>query len=102
MGESLALFRCVSCRRPFMACPECVNTVRIDPVTGCPPDAEIIDGCAVHVEPTPEASARSVKQPVCDDCIRHRNEQFKRGGKRVAHIEGYTETAEERHGRAHA
>jgi hypothetical protein len=101
-GEYLALLRCVDCRNGFMACPDCVNTIRIDPATGLPPDVEVIDGKAVHKEPDPEATARSVKQPVCDDCIRERNRTYDRGGEGVEHIYGYLETAEERHGRAHA
>lgn len=101
-GGHLALFTCFSCRLEFTACPECVNTIRVDPETGWPPDVEVIDGKAVHKEPTPEATARSIKQPTCDRCVATRNETWARGGEDAQHIEGYWELAEDRHRRAHA
>lgn len=104
-GAYLALFVCFNCREPFHACPECVNTIRIDPVTELPPDSErdMSTGKLRHVEnPDPAAVARSQKQPVCDGCIEVRNRVYLEGRPEGAHITGLWELAEDRHRRAHA
>lgn len=100
-GYLSALFVCYGCQARFSACPECVTTIRVDPVTNRPPDAAIIDGKAVHVAPDPTATRRAVKQPVCDACVEQRNAVYLKGGPDAAHIEGMWETTEARHRRAH-
>jgi len=101
-GVELAILDCANCGARFMACPQCVCTVRIDPQTGFPPDVRVIDGKAVHnPKPDPEAVQRSEKRPVCDDCVRKRNAIRQKGGKAAAHMEGPWETWEERHDRTH-
>ncbi|MFI8452179.1 hypothetical protein [Streptomyces erythrochromogenes] len=101
-GQTTALFACYGCKERFLACPECVTTIRVDPVTNRPPDAAIIDGKAVHVSPDPEAAARAVQQPVCDGCVSLRNAAYLKGGPEAAHIESLWETTEDRHRRSHA
>ncbi len=98
-GYLSALFICYGCRARFSACPECVTTIRVDPVTNRPPDAAIIDGKAVHVAPDPAAVQRAVKQPVCDACVEQRNAAHVNGAR---HIDGLWETTEARHRRVHA
>ncbi|MDH6108870.1 hypothetical protein P3T36_003001 [Kitasatospora sp. MAP12-15] len=74
-AEATALLKCVQCKSSFWACPECVNTIRIDPETNLPPDVVVVNGEAVYTPDfTPEAMARSVKQPACDNCIQERND----------------------------
>jgi hypothetical protein len=87
----------------FSACPQCVNTVRIDPKTGLAPDTVMRDGKAVHnPNPDPAAVARAVPTPVCDPCVIKRNEVNRAGGPAAAHhTTGQVMTAEERHGKFH-
>lgn len=102
MAVEIAFMRCANCGSDFMACPQCVCTVRIDPQTGFPPDVAVVDGKAVHVaNPDPEAVQRAEKRPVCDDCVRRRNAIREGGGEDAAHMTGPWETAEERHARTH-
>lgn len=101
-GEASALFRCYACKSDFWACPECVTSIRVDPVTNRPPDAAIIDGKAVHIAPDPEATARSVQQAVCDSCVEKRNGVYLSGGADAVHIEGLWEPWVNRHRRIHA
>lgn len=87
MGHELLIFVCINCKQSSAACPECVNTILIDPETNLPPDAAFQDNRLINITPDPEAVKRSVKTPVCDNCI----------GKR-----GDTLTSEERHRRNHS
>jgi hypothetical protein len=73
VSEFVLLFACVACGRRAAACPDCVNTVRIDPHTGLPIDVAVVDGQLVTVEPSEQAHERSRTQPVCDDCVHRRN-----------------------------
>ncbi|MBB1251854.1 hypothetical protein [Streptomyces alkaliterrae] len=101
-GDYLALMACVNCKRGFTACPECVNTIRIDPETGYPPDAVLVDGKARHnPNPDPEAVKRSAPQPVCDTCVMQRNEALYSGSPEGAHIGAVTTLAAERHKKGH-
>lgn len=93
MSEIVLLFDCVACQRPAAACPDCVNTVRIDPHIGLPIDVTVVDGRPVTVEPSAQARARSRTQPICDDCVRRRNARY-------LDREAWT-TAADRHRRAH-
>lgn len=77
VGYEALSSRCAACRTQFAACPQCVNTVAIDPETGFPPDVERgPDDQPVRVEPSPEAVARSVKTPLCDRCVATHNRQY--------------------------
>ncbi len=99
MGYELAIMRCVNCKATFGACPQCVNTIRIDPETGLPPDARWEGRNLVHnPEPDPDAVMRSVAQPVCDNCIMGRNDAASAGN---AADDRITLTSEERHHRFH-
>lgn len=69
MAQVMVLGDCWSCGAPVMECPDCVVTVWIDPVTNRPRDTEIVDGRAIHVEPSPEVIARSTQQMLCDSCV---------------------------------
>ncbi len=93
MNDALLLFTCYACIRPAIACPDCVTTVRVDPHTGLPIDIAIVDGRPVTVEPTEQVRARSREQPICDGCVRRRNELYP--------DRGVWMTAGERHHRAH-
>lgn len=78
-GQYLITYLCWACGGSAMACPDCVVSVLIDPETELPPDlARGEDGVTVHVQPTPEALARAVGQPICDDCVILRNIIHKR------------------------
>jgi hypothetical protein len=94
VNEALLLFTCYACTRPALACPECVTTVHDDPHTGLPVDVAILDGRPVSIEPTEHARARSRKQPICDTCVRRRNQFYPDRA-------GIWMTAGERHRRAH-
>lgn len=98
MSITLTYLRCASCRAEFLACPDCVNTVRIDPATGYPPDVVVVDGRARHTD-TPDAAAvaRAVARPVCDGCIDARNAVWLRGGPDAAHMTGPVPTWRARH-----
>ncbi|KIQ62413.1 hypothetical protein TR51_25580 [Kitasatospora griseola] len=106
MNTIFAAFICYGCKEPFFACPDCVATVQVDPVTNRPPDATIIDGRAVHIEPSPEAVARSVREAVCDACVTKRNNVYMASqvdnDHEGSHIAGMWELWEDRHRRAHA
>ncbi|GAA2374395.1 hypothetical protein GCM10010404_32400 [Nonomuraea africana] len=58
--------RCYGCKRTFSFIPGSVTTVTIDPETGLPPGMTVL---GTTREPTPEATARSVKEPICPDCL---------------------------------
>lgn len=89
----LLIFICCGCKMESVACPECVNTILIDPETGLPPDVVILNGKAVRdLNPDPETVKRSRKQPICDHCITRRNKIIR--GNRVL-------TSKERHERNH-
>lgn len=101
--DALALFVCANCHEPFSACLSCVNALRIDPLTGLPPDAYWDEEGALQHFPVadPEAVERSVKMPVCDACVEERNTVYLEGLPEGAHIVGVWETAEQRHRRSH-
>jgi hypothetical protein len=88
---ALMIFDCVMCGRTDAQCPDCVNTIAIDPLTNLPPDVEYIDGRATHKTPDEAAKQRSRQQPLCDRCIA------------AAKAQGRPElvTAAERHSRLH-
>lgn len=93
-GEKLELVMgyCAACKGPMTACPQCVNTIRIDPKTDLPPDVKAgPNGEPVRIRPTPEALARSKQVMLCDNCVRMRNSRYDK--------EHQIETAESRHSR---
>ena len=57
---------CYVCKRTFAFVPASVMRVTIDPETGLPPGMTVL---ATFREPTPEATARSVEEPVCPGCV---------------------------------
>lgn len=57
--------------------PELVPTVLIDPYTGRPPD---VDETGQRCEPSPEAVARSLREPYCPGCARRLNAEAVRLG----------------------
>jgi len=93
VSDVLLLFDCYACTLLSLACPDCVNTVRVDPHTGLPIDRAVVNGRPVTIEPTPQARARSRPEPICDNCVRRRNELYPDRGVWL--------TAAERHRRAH-
>jgi hypothetical protein len=68
-GTAMLTFTCCSCGRLGTACPECANTVAIDPETNLPPDIAVINGKAVTVQPSEDAVRRSAQQLICDTCV---------------------------------
>ncbi|MFI6504948.1 hypothetical protein [Nonomuraea typhae] len=58
--------KCYACKRTFGYIPAKVMTITIDPETGVPPDMTVLGG---QREPSPEALARSVKEPICPACV---------------------------------
>lgn len=68
------VFTCTVCGKPATTCPMCTNAILIDPETNIPPDVMPSGRGFKQIEPTPEAMARSIKKPVCDDCILQANE----------------------------
>jgi hypothetical protein len=69
MLEALIYF-CYVCGEPASACPECVNTVRIDPETELPPDVMLDENRNLrNITPDSNALARSVPLPICDNCV---------------------------------
>lgn len=71
----MLLFVCVNCKRQSSACPQCVNTIRIDPETNLPPDVVRLTPWKFGYQtPDPAAVKRSTKEPVCDDCISTRDD----------------------------
>lgn len=66
--------RCHVCKRAFAFVPDAVTTVMIDPETGLPPGFTVL---GTFREPTPEAVARSVREPVCPACV-DRAERFRK------------------------
>ncbi|MEU4540397.1 hypothetical protein AB0G15_36710 [Streptosporangium sp. NPDC023825] len=64
--------KCYACKRTFSFIPASVTTVTIDPETGLPPGMTVL---ATFREPAPEATARSVEEPLCPNCL-DRAKQF--------------------------
>ncbi|GII55509.1 hypothetical protein Pth03_38980 [Planotetraspora thailandica] len=58
--------RCYVCKRTFSFTPASVMTVMMDPETNLPPGMTLSGNFR---EPTPEATARSVKEYICSDCV---------------------------------
>ncbi|GAA3788038.1 hypothetical protein GCM10022226_03250 [Sphaerisporangium flaviroseum] len=58
--------RCYACKRTFGFIPATATTVMIDPETGLPPGMTVLGSFR---EPTAEATARSVREPICPDCV---------------------------------
>ncbi|MEU8385107.1 hypothetical protein [Streptosporangium sp. NPDC048865] len=58
--------RCYVCKRTFGFLAGSVMTITIDPETGLPPGMTVL---ASFREPTPEATARSVEEPICPGCV---------------------------------
>jgi hypothetical protein len=58
--------RCYVCKRTFGFIPASVMTVAIDPESGLPPGMTVL---GTFREPTPEATARSVAEPICPACV---------------------------------
>lgn len=101
-GEMVMLGHCFNCGSQMIACPECVNTVRVDPETNMPPDVVIVGGEPVHnPSPDPAAVARAEKRLLCDTCVSRRNERTRAGGPDAAHHFGIVELAADRHRRNH-
>ena len=74
MSSELAMtYVCWACRELSIGCPDCVVSVLVDPETELPPDIARVNGKAETVTPTPEAVARALPQPICDDCVMLRN-----------------------------
>jgi hypothetical protein len=84
----LGIAPCCVCGNSFAFDPDRVLTVRIDPETSRPPD---VDSGGQHCEPSPEALARSAKQPVCPGCARLLNARLRARGQEPAFDE--TDTA---------
>ncbi|MEU7862206.1 hypothetical protein [Nonomuraea sp. NPDC049141] len=59
--------RCHACKRAFRFNPATVTTAMIDPETGLLPGMTVLGTVR---EPTAEAVARSVKEPICPDCVK--------------------------------
>lgn len=59
--------RCYACKRTFTFVPAHVTKVTVDPETGLPPDMTVLGTAR---EPSPEALARAVQQPICADCVK--------------------------------
>ncbi|MEV0347183.1 hypothetical protein AB0H88_15575 [Nonomuraea sp. NPDC050680] len=57
--------RCYGCKRTFGFDPERVTMFLVDPDPAAPPSMT-----APGTQPTPEALARSRREPVCPDCVR--------------------------------
>lgn len=70
MGEAIIMGNCGNCGAVTGGCPKCINTIGIDPETMMPPDVEISNGVAVRIEPSPEAVERTVRMPLCDNCVK--------------------------------
>ena len=62
---------CYTCKRTFRFTPATVTTAMIDPETGLLPGMTVLGTLR---EPTAEAVARSVKQPICPDCVKKASE----------------------------
>ncbi|GII31331.1 hypothetical protein [Planotetraspora mira] len=58
--------RCYLCKRTFSFTPASVMTVVMDPETNLPLGMTVSGDFR---EPTPEATARSVKEHICSDCV---------------------------------
>jgi hypothetical protein len=58
--------RCYMCKRTFSFTPASVMTVMMDPETNMPLGMTV---AGAFREPTPEATARSVKKYICSDCV---------------------------------
>jgi hypothetical protein len=69
-GAEVAMAPCFIHGGVFGFDPEAVCSVLVDPETGRPPDVGP-DGQAIT--PDPEAVQRSVRKPVCDDCMERAN-----------------------------
>jgi hypothetical protein len=65
----LLVFVCAVCGNRDAQCPDCVNTIAIDPETGLPPDVGYVNGKAASKTPSEAAKERSSQQPLCDICI---------------------------------
>jgi hypothetical protein len=90
-GIEMLVFVCAVCGHTDAQCPECVNTIGIDPETNLPPDVEYVGGKATPKTPSEAAKARSSQQPFCDVCT---TAAINRGAKHLM-------TAAERHRRLH-
>jgi len=62
--------QCYTCGQPFTFNPDRVPSALVDPTTGRPPD---VSENGVTVTPTREAVARSVRQPLCANCVERIN-----------------------------
>ncbi|MFC4588816.1 hypothetical protein [Sphaerisporangium corydalis] len=58
--------RCYLCKRTFGFIPASVMTVMMDPESNLPLGMTV---SGAFREPTPEATARSVEEPICSDCV---------------------------------
>jgi hypothetical protein len=58
--------RCYGCKRTFGYIPASATALTIDPETGLPPGMTVL---GTFREPTPEATARSVQEFICPDCV---------------------------------
>lgn len=74
MTEQVLIGECYTCHDTMMACPDCVNTIRVDPVTGIPPDV-MPDRRTHNPSPDPEAVSRSIQHMLCDSCIKVANDR---------------------------
>jgi hypothetical protein len=68
---------CVVCDGVFAYDPDRVPSILIDPDTGQPPDVAPDGG---WVPASPEASARSRREPYCPECARRLNAEARRRG----------------------
>lgn len=89
----MAIGACANCHGSFGFCPECVTSIRIDPMTKRPPD---VNEKGQVVTPDPEAMRRSTKEPVCPACTALMNQRRIKNG-----LEPW-ETEEVRHKRHEA
>jgi len=87
-GIVFALAPCYCCKRLTDFCPDCVNSVLVDPETNLPPD---LGPDLQPREPDPAAVDRSIKLPICDTCTIRGNSRRSPGSR--------VETEADRHAR---
>jgi hypothetical protein len=69
-GVFIATGTCFIHKGIFEFNPDTVVMVSVDPATGRPPD---VGADGQPCVPDPEATARAVQEPMCDQCIRELN-----------------------------
>lgn len=83
-GRFIAFGRCWGCGRSFTFDPDLVPSIPIDPETGWALDVDPRDGTLREF--TADEYARSVKQPVCADCVELANAKRADAGRPLIHV----------------